>query len=80
MPDANSAQASLHKTITKAFLRRAVHRQLMELGFSKNGRRYFISDELTKQRVRELHGVHRMERLKKERTFVLERGHDLGKV
>jgi hypothetical protein len=51
----------------------------MELGFSKNGRGYSISDELTKQRVRELHGVHRMEILKKERAFVLERGHDLVK-
>ena len=60
--------------ITKARLRLEVHRHLVDSGFSRNGHRYYIKGELTKQRLRDLHLQKRVERLEKNRNFILKRG------
>jgi len=67
------------KTITKAALRVAAQNQFLRLGYSENGKGYFLPGQLTKQRVRDLHAPHRTERLDQERSFVMRCGHDLVK-
>lgn len=66
-----------NEQITKNALRRAVHRHLLDAGFSKNCKGYFVEDELDKQKVRDLHGLNRKDRLQEERTFIEERGPSL---
>ena len=51
-------------------LRRAVHKHLLSLGFSKNCDGYVVDDELTKQKIRDLHEVQRREVLEKNRPFI----------
>lgn len=68
-----------NKMITKNALRKALQNQLLSLGYSENGKGYFLPEQLTKQRVRDLHTAHRTDRLNQERSFVKERGHDLVK-
>jgi len=67
------------KWITKAALRRALQSQFRMLGYVKNGNGYFLTKQLTKQCVRDLHAAHRKGCLTQERSFLEERGHDLVK-
>jgi hypothetical protein len=67
------------KWITKAALRKALQSQFRMLGYVKSGDGYSLAEQLTKQRVRDLHAVHRKGCLTQERSFVKERGHDLVK-
>ena len=59
-------------------LRRAIHRHLLSLGFSKNCNGYFINEELTKQKIRDLHGAQRLNVLDQNRSFIAEQGHELA--
>lgn len=51
-------------------LRKAVHKHLLNLGFSKNCKGYFVDGELTKDRIRELHAIQRCELLADNRRFI----------
>lgn len=59
-------------------LRRAVHRHLVSLGFSKNCDGYFIDEELTKQKIRDLHAAQRLDVLEQNRSFVSAHGPELA--
>ena len=59
-------------------LRRVVHQHLLSLGFSKNCDGYFIDEELTKQKIRDLHAVQRREVLKKNQFFIETHGAELA--
>lgn len=49
----------------------------MALGFSKNGNGYEISGEISKQKIRDLHSIHRSETLEKSRAFIDENSTEL---
>jgi len=50
---------------------------LLNLGFSKNSDGYFVDGELTKQRIRDLHSVHRREVLERNQSFIETHGPEL---
>ena len=60
-------------------LHRAIHAQLRKTGFSKNGKGYIIDGELTKQRIRDLHSIKRIEVLQRNRDFIEQYGPELVK-
>lgn len=68
---------SSNHLLTTDSLRKAIHTHLLSLGFSKNGDGYFVDGELTKQRIRDLHSVHRREVLERNRSFVETHGPEL---
>ena len=51
-------------------LQEAVNAHLLNLGFSKNCKGYFVDEDLTKQKIRNLHAAHRLEILEKNRAFI----------
>lgn len=53
-----------------------VDSHLKDLGFSKNGKGYFVED-MTKQKVRDLHAAQRLERLGQNQRFIEEHGAEL---
>ncbi|HZT72952.1 MAG TPA: Druantia anti-phage system protein DruA [Terriglobales bacterium] len=55
-------------------LRRAIHRHLLDLGFSKNCDGYFVDAELTKQKIRDLHAAQRRQILERNRSFIADHG------
>jgi len=59
-------------------LKRAIHRRLLSLGFSKNCDGYFIEEELTKQKIRDLHAAQRQDVLEQNRPFVSAHGAELA--
>lgn len=61
-----------------ASLRRAIHSHLLGLGFSRNGDGYVLDGELSKQRIRDLHSVHREGVLAQNRGFIDRHGADLA--
>ena len=52
----------------------AVHGHLTGLGFSKNGKGYFVEGGLTKQRIRDLHSAHRQGVLEQRQSFIESHG------
>lgn len=58
-------------------LRRTIHTHLLNLGFSKSGDGYVVDGVLSKQRVRDLHSVHRQEILDYNRPFIETHGPEL---
>jgi hypothetical protein len=54
-----------------------LHRHLLDLGFSRNGKGYFVKGDLSKDKIRELHLAHRQEVIDRNRDFVLEQGDEL---
>ena len=60
-------------------LRRAIHAQLRKTGFSKNRKGYIIDGDLTKQRIRDLHSIKRIEVLQRNRDFIEQYGPELVK-
>ena len=59
-------------------LRESIDRHLRGLGFSPNCKGYFIDEELTKQKIRDLYASHRLEILRQNRPFVEAHGHELS--
>lgn len=59
-------------------LRESIDRHLRGLGFSPNCKGYFIDEELTKQKIRDLYASHRLEILRQNRPFVEAYGHELS--
>ena len=59
-------------------LRRVVHQHLLSLGFSKNCDGYSVHEELTKQKIRDLHAVQRLEVLEQNRSFIEAHGSELA--
>ena len=51
-----------------------IHEHLAGLGFSKNGKGYFVEGGLTKQKIRDLHSVQRKDILRQRRSFVETQG------
>ena len=72
-------QLAPRSQIDPASLRSAVHSHLIALGFSKNCDGYYLDGSVSKQRIRDLHSVHRNEVLDKNRTFIETYGPDLVK-
>lgn len=62
---------------TAASLRRSIHNHLVEIGFSKNGKGYFVDGEISKQRIRDVHAAHRGDSLLQNKTFIEEHGTEL---
>lgn len=60
-------------------LRRAIHRHLLDLGFSKNCDGYFVDAELTKQKIRDLHAAQRLQVLEQNRSFIAAHGLELAR-
>lgn len=58
-------------------LRRDVHSHLLQLGFTKNCKGYFVAEELTKDKIRQLHSFQRQQVLDDNRTFIENHGADL---
>lgn len=58
-------------------LRKAVHKHLLNLGFSQNCKGYFVDGELTKDRIRDLHSTQRDELLVQNREFIETYGPEL---
>jgi hypothetical protein len=50
----------------------------VSLGFSKNCDGYFIDEELTKQKIRDLHAAQRLDVLERNRTFISAHGPELA--
>ena len=59
-------------------LESAIHNHLLNLGFSRNGSRYFIDGVVTKQKIRNLHAAQRMDILERQRRFVETYGVELA--
>ena len=59
-------------------LESVIHSRLLSLGFSKNGKGYFIDGALTKQRIRNLHTAQRLDVLDRQRTFIESHGPQLA--
>ena len=59
-------------------IKRSIHRHLLNLGFSKNCNGYFIDEELTKQKIRDLHAAQRLHVLNQNRYFIAEHGRELA--
>ena len=59
-------------------LRESIDRHLRDLGFSRNCKGYFIDEELTKQKIRDIYASHRLEVLRQNRPFVEAHGHKLS--
>ena len=59
-------------------LRRVVHQHLLSLGFSRNCDGYSVHGELTKQKIRDLHAVQRLEVLEQNRSFIKAHGSELS--
>ena len=57
----------------------AIHKHLTDLGFSKNGKGYFVEGGLTKQKIRDLHSAQRKDVLKQRQSFVETQGPALVK-
>ena len=55
-------------------LRQALDAHLTGIGFSKNGSGYRPPEELSKQKIRDLHSGHRRENLEQHRKFINEEG------
>jgi hypothetical protein len=66
----NGKDSSKSCLVSKSSLRQAIHSQLEKAGFSKNGERYVIEGQLTKQRVRDFHSMKRTEVLQQNRKFI----------
>lgn len=60
-------------------IRRAIHRHLLGVGFSKNCNGYFVDEDLTKQKIRDLHAAQRLDSLAQNRLFIETHGHHLVK-
>ncbi len=58
-------------------LQDAIHAQLRNLGFVKNGNGYVIEGQLTKQRIRDFHSKKRIELLLQNRDFIERHGPNL---
>ena len=69
---------SPHSAPDARSVERAVHSHLLSLGFSKNSHGYFIDDDLTKQRIRDLHATQRSAILDRSRPFIEEHGSQLA--
>jgi hypothetical protein len=62
---------------TSSDLQSAIHAQLRNLGFVKNGKGYVIEGQLTKQRIRDFHSKKRVELLAENRDFIERYGPNL---
>jgi len=47
-----------------------IHERLLDLGFTKNCKGYFVEGEISKQRIRDLHSMHRQEVLDQNKSFI----------
>ena len=61
-----------------ATLEGAIHDHLLNLGFSRNGSGYYVDGELTKQKIRDLHSLQRLDVLNRQKCFVEEYGPELA--
>jgi hypothetical protein len=65
------------KCISNSELQEAIHEQLKQLGFTKNGKGYVIEGQLTKQRIRDFHSKKRIDVLRSNKSFIQQYGPDL---
>ena len=67
MRNGHDAPSDLH-------LYETIHNHLTGLGFSKNGKGYYVEGGLTKQKIRDLHSAQRKDILKQRQSFVASQG------
>ena len=63
-----------HDASSDVHLYETIHNHLTGLGFSKNGKGYYVEGGLTKQKIRDLHSVQRNDILKQRQSFVASQG------
>lgn len=63
-----------HDASNGVHLYETIHDHLTGLGFSKNGKGYYVEGGLTKQRIRDLHSAQRKDVLKQRQSFVAAQG------
>ena len=68
-----------HEAPSDVPLYEIIHNHLTGLGFSKNGKGYFVEGDLTKQKIRDLHSAQRKDILKQRRSFIETHGQALVK-
>jgi hypothetical protein len=64
--------------LSNSELKEAIHEQLKQVGFTKNGKGYVIEGQLTKQRIRDFHSKKRIEVLHNNKAFIEQYGPDLS--
>ena len=68
-----------HDAPSDVHLYETIHNHLTGLGFSKNGKGYYVDGVLTKQKIRDLHSAQRKDILKQRQSFVETQGSALIK-
>ena len=68
-----------HDDSSDVHLHETIHDHLLGLGFSKNGKGYYVEGGLTKQKIRDLHSAQRNDILKQRQSFVASQGPALVK-
>ena len=63
-----------HDASSDRHLYETIHDHLLGLGFSKNGKGYYVEGGLTKQKIRDLHSAQRNDILKHRQSFVASQG------
>ena len=63
-----------HDASSDLDLYETIHDHLLGLGFSKNGKGYYVEGGLTKQKIRDLHSAQRNDILKQRQSFVASQG------
>lgn len=63
--------------VARGVVERVVRERLAQLGFIDNGDGYRLQDEITKQRIRDLHSGQRREVLARNRAFVRTHGREM---
>ena len=63
-----------HDASSDVHLYETIHNHLIGLGFSKNGKGYYVEGGLTKQKIRDLHSAQRNDILKQRQSFVASQG------
>jgi len=63
-----------HDASSDLHLYDTIHNHLVGLGFSKNGKGYYVEGGLTKQKIRDLHSAQRNDILKQRQSFVSSQG------
>ena len=63
-----------HDASSDRYLYETIHDHLLGLGFSKNGKGYYVEGGLTKQKIRDLHSAQRNDILKQRQSFVASQG------
>ena len=72
------SKSSNQRNVDGTSLKKDIHSHLLNLGFSKNGKGYYVDGDLTKQKIRNLHAAQRLDVLEQRRPFIETHGSELA--